>query len=97
MTKDEIQALIDSIDFEQKVEVTISTKLGNDLGKPTLKGGNRKVSVTGVKNVYPLPNGKYFSSLLKDGVRLHLGTFNTIDEAHQAYLAAKYNQKEISK
>lgn len=39
--------------------------------------------------VYKTRSGSYASAIQTDGVRTHLGTFKTADEAAQAYLDAK--------
>lgn len=45
---------------------------------------------TGLKGAYPAPHNpfKFVSAIRKDGKRLHLGTFDTAREAHQAYAKA---------
>ncbi|WP_394475034.1 HNH endonuclease signature motif containing protein [Ralstonia mannitolilytica] len=44
---------------------------------------------TGVLGVYPASRGKYSAALSINNKKKHLGTFNSIEEAHQAYLKAK--------
>lgn len=38
---------------------------------------------------YPTALGKFVSAIVADGVRYHLGTFATEQEAHEAYVAAR--------
>lgn len=46
--------------------------------------GVYKTNSLGVKGVFP-SNGKYLAQIQKDGVKVHLGTFNSVIEAKAAY------------
>jgi uncharacterized Fe-S cluster-containing radical SAM superfamily protein len=46
-------------------------------------------SVTGVLGTHRRPSGRYRATLWYGGKSYHLGTFDTPEEAHAAYLEAK--------
>lgn len=45
-------------------------------------------STTGIKGVFMAPGGKFRSAIGRNGRQVHLGTFPTIEDAHQAYIKA---------
>lgn len=56
-------------------------------------GPNRNNKGTGLRNVYPTREGKYFVTLTANGKRYHGGTFTDLDEANAAaiQLRAQHN------
>lgn len=49
-----------------------------------------KSSKTGVKGVFPHPSGGYTSQISKEGSRVYLGYFKTLEEAAAAYAKAAH-------
>jgi hypothetical protein len=67
------------------------TKLKNYLSADEARRGPQKNNQYGFKGAYPTRSGKWQSQICIDKHRIHLGTFNTRDEAHAAYCAAANN------
>ncbi len=60
-------------------------------GQNQSNGRVYRQSITGLKGASPNPRsraGKYRARIRKDGREIHLGTFNTAEDAHAAYVAA---------
>lgn len=53
--------------------------------------GAYKCNKTNLLGVYELPSGKYGSRIAINGHQIYLGSFDTAEEAHIAYLAVKRN------
>lgn len=57
-----------------------------------------KSNTTGITGIYPSPTGgKFCAQINYDGVRKHLGTFNTLEEAKEARKIAEQELWESSK
>jgi hypothetical protein len=66
---------------------------------PSQQCANRRAfNKLGVKGVYPLPSGKYQAAIQVNGKQKYLGSFDTITEAHTAYVkAANDNYGEFAR
>lgn len=51
--------------------------------------GPRKTSRSGILGVFPRSHGRWGASIKANGKRMDLGIYNSIEEAHQAYVAKK--------
>ena len=63
----------------RKSNLRIVTKQQNSINRIA-----SKKSKTGIKGVSLLPNGMYIARIMKDGKNIHLGCYQTIDEAKYA-------------
>jgi hypothetical protein len=43
-------------------------------------------TASGLKGAYPSTSGRWYSRITKDGAKLNLGTFDTAEQAHCAYM-----------
>lgn len=44
---------------------------------------------TGLTGAYPQYGGKFYAKIMKEGKSIHLGSFDTAEKAHDAYVEAK--------
>lgn len=64
-------------------EIRESTRSQNEANR-----GARRNNSTGYKGVVPQPSGRFVASFWRRGMHVHIGTFDTPELAHAAYLAA---------
>lgn len=92
-----LPSMIDHIDgnrLNNKIEnLRVCTPSTN-----AMNSGVKNRNKLGVKGVFSAKNGKYIAQICLNYKRMHLGTFETIDEASMAYAeASKLYHKEFSK
>ncbi len=87
---DQFAAYCDACGFLTPVPRFSRWRIVNDVSTFQQNSANARASknnVLGVKGVYP-NHGKIRAAIHKDGKRFNLGTFETVEEASDAYLAA---------
>lgn len=55
----------------------------------------RALTATGLLGVYPCASGRFFSTIRVEGKPLYLGSFDTKEDAHAAYVSAKRQRHEF--
>lgn len=79
---------IDHIDRDPSNDSLSNLRLATNKENSNNKGLNRN-NKTGIKGVYKNSKGKYVAQITQDGVKKHIGTFNSLEEASEARATCK--------
>jgi len=90
-------SMIDHIDGD-KTNNKIENLRSCNYSTNAMNSGVKKRNKLGVKGVFASKNGKYVAQICVNYKRIHLGTFETVDDASKAYaVASRHYHKEFAK